>query len=214
MTVLDDLTGYEFEDLMVEVFRELGYEDVRRAERTNDMGRDIVMHEEHDGGRRAVVIECKHTDVVSRPVLQKLHSAVATYDYEGTRRGVAVTTGRFTAPAREYAEALEESGDPYPIELVDGRALREIADEVGLDLRNGRVELLCDETLPTPRDPREPLHEAVGDVDNLDVDDVDSTVHLRLTPAVATNADVDATFETGIGVVHRVDETVGAVLLE
>lgn len=39
-----------------------------------------------DGTRRTVVVECKHSDVVSRPVVQKLHSAVATYDFDGPKR--------------------------------------------------------------------------------------------------------------------------------
>jgi hypothetical protein len=33
MAVLDDLSGFEFEDLMEDVFRNLGYENVRQAER-------------------------------------------------------------------------------------------------------------------------------------------------------------------------------------
>jgi len=77
-TVLDDLTGYEFEDVMADVFRHLGYRNVRKAERVADKGRDILMEETVDGGQRAVVVECKHTDSVGRPVVQKLHSAGAT----------------------------------------------------------------------------------------------------------------------------------------
>ena len=34
MAVLDDLSGFEFEDLMEDVFRNLGYENVRQAEKT------------------------------------------------------------------------------------------------------------------------------------------------------------------------------------
>ena len=45
MAVLDDLSGFEFEDLMEDVFRNLGYENVRQAERTADEGRDILMEE-------------------------------------------------------------------------------------------------------------------------------------------------------------------------
>ena len=74
MPVLDDLSGFEFEDLMEDVFRNLGYENVRQAARTADEGRDVLMEEVVDGTRRAVIVECKHTDTVGRPVVQKLHS--------------------------------------------------------------------------------------------------------------------------------------------
>jgi restriction endonuclease Mrr len=67
MAVLDDLSGFEFEDLMEDVFRNLGYENVRQASRTADEGRDILMEEVVNGTRRAVVVECKHTGTVGRP---------------------------------------------------------------------------------------------------------------------------------------------------
>ena len=60
---------------------------------------------------------------------------------------MVATTGRFTGPASEYADRLRQNGDSYPIELIDGEDLREIADEIGLDLYNARIEILCDETL-------------------------------------------------------------------
>jgi restriction endonuclease Mrr len=110
------------------------------------------MEELVDGTQRGVVVECKHTGTVGRPVVQKLHSAVATFEFDGPKRGMVATTGRFTGPAVEYAERLRRNDDPYPIELIDGEDLREIADDIGLDLYNGRIEILCDETL-RPFDP-------------------------------------------------------------
>src|SRR6056297_1358591 len=167
MAVLDNLSGFEFEDVVEDVFRNLGYENVRQADRRADEGRDVLMEEVVDGTRRAVVVECKHTDTVGRPVVQKLHSAISTFDFNGPKRGMIVTTGRCTGPAHEYVERLRENGDPYPIEIIDGEALREIADEVGLDLYNGRIEILCDETL-RPYDPAAsvsaPTEEAIADI--------------------------------------------------
>ncbi|WP_254832828.1 restriction endonuclease [Haloglomus salinum] len=210
MPILDELSGFEFEDVMEDVFRNLGYENVRQAAKTADEGRDIVMEEVVDGTRRSIVVECKHTGSVGRPVVQKLHSAIATHDFDGPKRGMVVTTGRFSGPAEEYAERLDANDDPYPIELVDGRDLRELAEEVGLDLYNGRIEVLCDETL-RPRDPTgtvdSPLFEVVRDVENLSVADLppaDRRAHFQ--PVVVVSARVQATFETSVGVVHRVDE--------
>jgi restriction endonuclease Mrr len=216
MAVLDELSGFEFEDLMEDVFRTLGYENVRQAARTADEGRDVLMEEVVDGTRRAVVAECKHTDSVGRPVVQKLHSAVATFAFDGPKRGIVVTTGRFTGPAREYAARLREADDPYPVELIDGRDLREIADEIGLDLYNGRIEILCEETL-RPYDPagsvRTPVVEAFRDVDNVDRDDLpDPHSQVTFRPVVTITADVDATFETSVGVIHRVDDRTQVVV--
>ncbi|UPV73950.1 restriction endonuclease [Halorussus limi] len=210
MPVLDDLSGFEFEDVMEDVFRNLGYENVRQAERTADEGRDILMEEVVDGTRRGIVVECKHTGSVGRPVVQKLHSAIATFEFDGPKRGMVVTTGRFTDPAVEYAERLQRNDDPYPIELLDGVDLREIADEIGLDLYNGRIEILCDETL-RPYDPATsvtaPVKEAFQDIENIDSSDLpqpNSQVAFR--PVVAVTADTNAVFETSVGVIHRIND--------
>ena len=56
-----------------------------------------------DDTRRSVVAECKHTDTAGRPVVQKLHSAVVTFDFDSHKRGMVVTPG----PAREYATSLQ-----------------------------------------------------------------------------------------------------------
>jgi len=210
MTVLDDLSGFEFEDVMEDVFRNLGYENVRQAERTADEGRDVIMEEVVDGTRRAIIVECKHTGTVGRPVVQKLHSAVATFDFDGPTRGMVATTGRFTNPAEEYADRLQRSDDPYPIELIDGEGLREIADEIGLDLYNGRIEILCDETL-RPYDPAAdvdaPVQEAFRDIENIEAADL-PVPHSQVTfrPVVAITADTNAVFETSVGVIHRIND--------
>jgi len=210
MAVLDDLSGFEFEDVMEDVFRNLGYENVRQAEKTADEGRDVLMEEVVDGTRRAIVVECKHTDTVGRPVVQKLHSAIATFDFDGPNRGMVVTTGRFTGPAEEYAERLRENDDPHPIELLDGGDLRGFADEIGLDLYNGRIEILCDETL-RPYDPAAdvdaPVQEAFRDIANIEAANL-SVPHSRVTflPVVEITADTNAVFETSVGVIHRIND--------
>lgn len=210
MAILDDLSGYEFEDLMEDVFRHLGYETVRQSRRTADEGRDILMEEVVDGRRRAVVVECKHTATVSRPVIQKLHSAVATYEYDGPVRGMVVTTGRFTDPAREYARNLG-TAQTGSVELLDGQDLRAIGEEIGMDLYNGRIEILCEETLrPThPTAGRDaPVFEAVREIDNLEAATIPTPeTTVALEPMVTVRATTNATFETSVGVIHRVNET-------
>ncbi len=210
MAILDDLSGYEFEDLMEDVFRNLGYESVRQSRRTADEGRDILMEEVVDGRRRAIVVECKHTETVGRPVIQKLHSAVETYDYDGPVRGLVVTSGRFTDPAREYARGLGTRRDGG-VELIDGKDIREISGEIGMDLYNGRIEILCEEALrPThPTAGRDaPVFEAAHEIENLEAATIptpETTVSLE--PMVTVHTKTSATFETTVGVVHQVDES-------
>lgn len=216
MPVLDDLSGFEFEDLMEDVFRNLGYENVRQASRTADEGRDVLMEEVVDGTRRSVIVECKHTDTVGRPVVQKLHSAIATFDFDGPKRGIAVTTGRFTNPAQEYSNRLQKNGDPHPIELLDGQDLREIADEIGLDLYNGRIEILCEETL-RPYDPAAsvsaPVTAAFRDIENIAAADLPSPQsRVTFRPVVAITAETNAIFETSVGVIHRINDRTHVVV--
>ena len=202
MTLLDELSGYEFEDAVASLFRAHGYEDVAVAARVADEGRDVTMRD----GETAYVVECKHTDTVSRPVVQKLHSAAATYDHDGPTRGMVVTSGRFTGPAEAYAEGLREAGDPYPVELVDGDDLRELGEAVGMDLYNGRIEIICGETLPVG-EPGLALAEAFEDVDNAPPRAVlpAPDVEVVYRPVVEVEAVTRATFETSVGVIHRVD---------
>lgn len=92
MAVLDNLSGFEFEDLIEDVFRNLSHENVHQAARTADGGRDVLMENVVDRTRRTFVVKCKHTRTVGRPVVQELHSAVTMFDFDGPRRGMVVTT--------------------------------------------------------------------------------------------------------------------------
>ncbi|USZ67388.1 GDP-mannose 4,6-dehydratase [Halorussus salilacus] len=63
MAVLDDLSGFEFEDLMEDAFRNLGYENVRQAEKTADEAlvekyvgdADVIFHQAAQAGVRTSV---------------------------------------------------------------------------------------------------------------------------------------------------------------
>jgi restriction endonuclease Mrr len=129
---------------------------------------------------------------------------------------MVVTTGRFTGPATEYVGDLEHNDDPHPIELIDGEDLREIADEVGLDLYNGRIEILCEETL-RPYEPATslaaPVEAAVSDIENLDVADLpESHASVTFQPVVEVTAETNAVFETSVGVIHRIDDRTTVVI--
>lgn len=219
MPLLDELSGFEFEKTMASVFRKQGYENVQVSRKTADEGRDITMEESAiDGRTGAVVVECKHTDVVGRPVVQKLDSAVSTYEYDGPKRGLIVTTGRFTKPAREYA-------DNVGIELMDGNDLRSVADDVGLDLYNGRIEIICEEMLDPYyrtdeviengnfRGPVTPILEQFNRIENITLSDLPSPqTTLTLIPVVSAQMRTRRQFETGAGIIHKVDDTAMMIL--
>ena len=209
-TLLDDLSGFEFEELMVDVFRHQGYREVRQAVRTADEGRDVTMVDDREPGDPiGVVVECKHTATVGRPVVQKLHSAVTTHDYDGPVRGMVATTGRFTSPAEEYAERVTAAPDDVDIDLLDGRELREIGESIGMDLYSGRIEVLCEETLPPPDvetgvNKRDAAATAVENLTSADLPE--PTTRLSFAPTMLVETEVDATFETSVGVIHSVFE--------
>lgn len=214
MKVLDDLNGFEFEELMVDVFRHQGYRNVQKSRKTGDEGRDIVMEEPDGDG--VVVVECKHTATVSRPVVQKLHSAVSTYPHHGPKRGVVVTTGQFTGPAVEYAEKVNRNDPAGGIELLDGDDLRDIGDDIGLDLYSGNIEILCDETLVPPGvdEAAAEVRDAFLDVENFDRGrDLSVRTAVTFLPMLHVRTSVDAVFETTVGVVNRIRGRSDLVLL-
>lgn len=206
--IVDELDGFEFEDLMVDIFRKMGYQNVRQTTRTSDEGRDILMENITDGRRHGVVVECKHTDSVGRPVIQKLHSATATYEFTGPKRGIVVTTGQFTEQAEEYATKLWRQGDKYPVELIDGDDLREIGEQVGLDLYNGRIEILCGQTLPPIKPTGEvdtPLENIIQTISNISPSELPTPQkHCDLIPTVTIDATINATEQTSVGVIYNV----------
>lgn len=67
----ESLSPQEFEDMVAEMFRCKGWENVRITSRTADKGRDVIGYN-LDGYE--VIIEVKlHKNNIGRPVVQKLH---------------------------------------------------------------------------------------------------------------------------------------------
>lgn len=69
---LEALDGFEFEDFCAELFRRLGYKNVRLASRVADTGRDILMDAAAPSGKlEPVIVECKHHlgKTIGRPVV-------------------------------------------------------------------------------------------------------------------------------------------------
>lgn len=200
--ILDELSGYDFEDMMMEVYQKQGYENVRNPGKSGDEGRDILM--EKNG--KTYVVECKHIKKVGRPKVQKLHSAVSTYPAEDAT-GILVTTGEFTRQAKEYTEKVNNGEEV--LRLTDGNDLREIGEDIGLDLYSGKIEVLCKEAvkLPTEREEAEQkVKEKFDDVRNFSQELIsDIHIEVEMVPAIHINAKTDAVFETTVGKIHSIN---------
>lgn len=122
----------EFEEIVGELIRAMGYGDVRVTQRSRDGGVDITATFSAGGAARvSTAFQVKRSSgTVGRPVVQKLRGAVGS-----TQQGVIVTTGQFTADA--VADAQRQDG--LAIHLIDGSQLVDLMVEHGLGVRTSRL---------------------------------------------------------------------------
>lgn len=146
--LLDSLDGYEFEEVVANIFRKTGYRNVVVQPYSNDGGKDIIMEKRASNDELIkIVVECKHhQSKIGRPVVQKLHSAVITLDYTGKKKGFIVTSSSFSPNAIKYAQEINESKDDIEIQLIDGHALKKRAIDAGVDLKNGIIQAFSNES--------------------------------------------------------------------
>lgn len=115
------VSGSEFEDIVADLFRALGYRDMIRIGGSGDLGVDL-MGIDPDGLR--VIVQCKRYgrgQKIGSPAVQNLMGAVVN---QGADKGVFVTTSTFTAPAIQAANSGRVA-----VELIDGDRLARIAVE-------------------------------------------------------------------------------------
>jgi restriction system protein len=109
---LDDMTWSEFELLVGEAFRRKGYAVTETGGGGADGGVDLVLSK---GGERHFV-QCKQWKAfkVGVTTVRELYGVMAA---RGAAGGFVVTSGQFTADAKEFATGRN-------ISLIDGPALR------------------------------------------------------------------------------------------
>lgn len=112
--VLDGLSWREFEQLVGEGFRAQGYRVIETGDSGPDGGVDLVLSK--DGDR--FLVQCKQWKAyrVGVEVVRELYGVMAA---NGAAGGFVVTSGRFTEPAREFAQGRN-------LKLVDGPALLQL----------------------------------------------------------------------------------------
>lgn len=115
---LYEVTWEEFEHLVGELYRDLGYE-VEVTQGTADLGIDVWA--ERGGKRTAIQVkQFSEGNTVGREVLQKLLSTVARGEADNA---VVVTSGEFARTAENYA------ADTPDLQLIDGEELLELLSE-------------------------------------------------------------------------------------
>lgn len=120
---LKQMDWFDFESFICDIFILLGY-DAYTTNRTNDGGKDIIIHKGDFYG----IAECKRYDKskITRPDIQKFHSAIIDSNAE---KGYFITTGEFTKPAIQYV--LDK-----PIVLINGEKIVMLLEKI----RNSDVE--------------------------------------------------------------------------
>jgi restriction system protein len=118
-----------FENVVVEVLLKMGYgrnraEAGRAMGQTGDEGIDGLISEDRLG-LDAIYIQAKRWEgTVGRPEVQKF---VGALHGKRARKGVFITTGTFSADAKEYVSRI----DPRVV-LIDGRQLTEYMADLNL----------------------------------------------------------------------------------
>ena len=105
----------EFEDLVAELLRRMGFVDVSLTPRVGDGGIDVRGALQVSTIRLRMAIQAKRwAENVGRPVVQQLRGSLGAHE-----QGLIITTSDFTPTAREEAERPDAS----PVALMNGEEL-------------------------------------------------------------------------------------------
>ncbi len=125
------LTPQEFEDVVTEMFRKLGFQ-VTQTPYSNDRGKDGIAYK---NGKKSLIESKKYSseNKVGRPPLQKFFAAMHE---EKAQKGFFVTTGYFAETAYEYAKENN-------IDLINGTRLVALMREAYPEANDDSVEVMC-----------------------------------------------------------------------
>jgi len=198
------MDGYQFQEFVANLFKQLGFSNVKLGPRGADMGIDITMEQKSSVGiTNRYLVECKHhpESAIGRPVVQKLHSAVVSTP--ALDKGIIVTSGHFSNEAVRYAEEVG-------IELIDGEKLKQLARKGGLTIITGALSLVenCfpvssktkieEKLLGFLRDDLKGFDENLAKI---------SDTSLVLISAYIVDYSINATFSTSAGIIHSINES-------
>ena len=116
-SLLDRLSGIEFEQWLINSIRQAGILNVLPTKRTGDQGADIIVRH----GGKTVVIQAKYyQQPVGNGAVQEVHTAKSHY---GANEAWVVTNSTFTRAARELATTAG-------VRLVDRSGFKDIGSLV------------------------------------------------------------------------------------
>lgn len=116
MDAIDEMTGEQFEQYLVKLFKAHGYK-VKHTPLSGDYGADLILKE----GNYTIVVQAKrYRSTVGLQAVQEALGSVNMYDAD---EAWVVTNSTYTNQAKKLAEA----NDVY---LIDRQGLRELVREV------------------------------------------------------------------------------------
>ena len=208
--ILETLDGLEFEKLCAKILQRLNYGTIELMPYVGDGGRDILIHSPEG----LIVVECKHqpNSSVGRPVVQKLHSAVIS---SNAVKGILITSGKFSIQAVEHANTLLPK-----IEIFDKKILTDLATRSGIELiiegKRHTVLRYPLSDVPVIRNKISSFIESKSESNPGKPSDLltISERHISFLPSYMIRYDIDSTFQTSVGVIHRENLEGGIFLVD
>lgn len=115
---LKDLDPFEFEEMMAELCRRIGY-DVRETQKSRDGGVDLYVKRDTGTGIESVIIQCKHypNGTVGVDKVRELYGVLMSK--AEISRAVLITSGYFSSTAINFSNSVN-------LKLINGDELRGI----------------------------------------------------------------------------------------
>lgn len=130
---INDLDGHEFEELVSELLKKMGF-SVERKSLSGDNGVDIIAFSQQAiiGGK--YIIQCKRwNQLVGEPVIRDLYGTILN---EHAIKGILITTSSFSDKAMAFADGKN-------IELIDGSKLSKLLKDYDLATGEGRSNVIA-----------------------------------------------------------------------
>ncbi len=207
-----EMSPYQFEEFMADLFRKLGYKKVKVTNFSRDKGKDIIMEQDDKDRKLLVIVECKFQKaLVGRPVIQKLHSALSMHRYSGSKKGIVITTGEFSKEAKEYAEEIyKRDKNIINIELINRKKLNQLIKKVGSGIFKDKGAIKINVSYPHSN--KEQILDLLNKdyfkkIKNLKRDLVKiNSIILNFEPSFFLEYEIKKSFKTSIGPIYKIDK--------
>lgn len=125
---LKTIDPYYFEDIILILFRKMGYGDFKRTSRSNDGGIDGIINQDKLGVDKIYTQAKRYSNhQVGRKDMTNFIGAMSR---DGVSKGIFVTTGTFNDRAKEAAKSARDT-----IILIDGEKLADLMVEYNIGVQ-------------------------------------------------------------------------------